>query len=104
MEIGSTKEIYGWTILPCLNIKKTTHLKNFLTRYPDEIQSSGIDPKELMEIYQFVPTAGLSLDLYSSALRVKTAAKHSDFPVVWHSCGCSKIPLGREIAQRRCGR
>lgn len=98
----STQETYGWTILPCLNIKKTTHLKNFPTRYPDEIQSSGIGPKELMEIYQFVPTAGLTLD--SSALRVRTAAKHSDFSVVWHCNGCSKIPLGREIAQRRCGR
>lgn len=38
--------------------------ENFPTQYPDKKQRTGIDPKESMGIYQFVPTAGLTLDLY----------------------------------------
>lgn len=67
--------IYSWTILLCLSIKKNTS-ESLPARCPDENQSSGIYPKESMEIYQFVPTAGLTLDLYSRASALRTTAKH----------------------------
>lgn len=57
-------------------VLKNNPSENFLTRYPDENQSSGIDAKESMAIYQFVPTAGLTLDLYSRASALRTTAKH----------------------------
>lgn len=60
-------------------VLKNNPSENFPTRYPDENQSSGIGPKELMEIYQFVPTAGLTLGLYPRASAFKSTAKHSDF-------------------------
>lgn len=60
-------------------VLKNKPSENFLTRYPDENQSSGIDPKELMEIYQFVPTAGLTLDLYSRVSALRNTTKHTDF-------------------------
>lgn len=59
-------------------VLKNNPSENFPARYPDENQSSGTDPKESMEIYQFVPTAGLTLDLYSRDSAFRTTAKHSD--------------------------
>lgn len=60
-------------------VLKNNPSENFPTRYPDGNQSSGIGPKELMEIYQFVPTAGLTLDLYPRASALRNPTKHSDF-------------------------
>lgn len=60
-------------------VLKNNPSENFPTRYPDENQSSAIDPKELMEIYTFVPTAGLTLDSYSRASALRNTTKHSDF-------------------------
>lgn len=57
-------------------VLKTNPSENFPARYSDENQSSGIDPKESMEIHQFVPAAGLTLDLYSRASVRRTIAKH----------------------------
>lgn len=63
----------------CVLVLKNNPSEFFPTRCPDENQSNGIDPKESMEIYQFVPTAGLTLDWYSRPLALMTTAEHSDF-------------------------
>lgn len=60
-------------------VLKNNPSENFPTRYPDENQSSGIGPKELLKIYQFVPTAGLTLDLYPRTSALRNTTKHSDF-------------------------
>lgn len=64
-----------------ISVLKTNPSENLPARYYDGNQSSGTDPKESVEIHQFVPAAGLTLDLYSRASALRTTSKHSIYGV-----------------------